>query len=130
VSFALGLPPQTPSTGGLLTHIPHNWYIHKILLFCPCVSGTLERVGAAPKDKELLFWGDRNGGARTGTVRQRSRSSADRQGAAVAPKRAEIESRTEIKRQRMTLVEIRSMPPEARRHQIREFADVWGSAGR
>ena len=30
--------------------------------------GTQEREAAAPKGKTLLFWGDQNGGARTGTA--------------------------------------------------------------
>src|SRR4029077_4750806 len=46
-------------------------------LFFPFVSGTGKRMGAAPKSKKLLFWGDRNGGARTGRVREQSRSFAD-----------------------------------------------------
>jgi hypothetical protein len=32
--------------------------------------------GRGSPDKKLLFWGDRNGGARTGTVREQSRSFA------------------------------------------------------
>src|SRR5450759_4128302 len=49
--------------------------VHTFLLFCPFVSGTRGRGGSP--DKKLLFWGDRNGGARTGTVREQSRSFAD-----------------------------------------------------
>jgi len=47
----------------------HSVEVHKILLVLPACLGHPERVGAAPKGKELLFWGDRNGGARTGTAR-------------------------------------------------------------
>ena len=41
--------------------------VHTFLLFCPSVSGTRKRVGAAPKTRSCFFWGDRHGGARTGT---------------------------------------------------------------
>src|SRR5262249_15330516 len=54
--------PMKPTSVTLLRYI-------KILLVLPACLGHPERVGAAPKGKELLFWGDRNGGARTGTAR-------------------------------------------------------------
>lgn len=43
---------------------------------CLAPAGRPKRVGAAPQGQELLFWGDRDGEARTGTARQQSRSSA------------------------------------------------------
>jgi hypothetical protein len=38
---------------------------HAFLLFCPCVLGHPEASGHRSQGKELLFWGDQNGGART-----------------------------------------------------------------
>jgi hypothetical protein len=51
--------------------------VHTFLLFCPSVSGTRKASGRGSPGKKLLFWGDRNGGARTGRVREQSRSFAD-----------------------------------------------------
>jgi hypothetical protein len=51
--------------------------VHTFLLFRPFVSGTRKASGRGSQDKKLLFWGDRNGGARTGRVREQSRSFAD-----------------------------------------------------
>src|SRR5713101_5616527 len=45
-------------------------------LFCPFVSGTGKRVGAAPKTRSC-FSGGTARGARTGRVREQSRSFAD-----------------------------------------------------
>jgi hypothetical protein len=39
--------------------------IHVFLLFRPCVLGHPEASGHRSQGKELLFWGDQNGGART-----------------------------------------------------------------
>src|SRR5215470_1977045 len=42
--------------------------VHTFLLFCPFVSGTRKRVGAAPKTRSYFSGGPGTGGARTGTV--------------------------------------------------------------
>jgi hypothetical protein len=42
--------------------------VHTILLFCLCVSGTRQASGRGSQTQKLLFWGNRHGGARTGTV--------------------------------------------------------------
>ena len=59
---------------GGLHHNGNSVEVHTtFLLFCPFVSGTRKRVGAAPKTRSYFSGGDWNGGARTGRVRQQSR---------------------------------------------------------
>src|SRR5215471_12728597 len=52
--------------------------VHAFLLVLPVGLGHRKASGRGSQDKKLLFWGDRNdGGARTGKVREQSRSCAD-----------------------------------------------------
>src|SRR5260370_30822503 len=51
--------------------------VHTFLLVLPVCLGHPKASGRGSPGKKLLFWGDRNGGARTGRVREQSRSFAD-----------------------------------------------------
>ena len=64
--------------------------VHKFLLVLPVGLGHRKASGRGSQDKKLLFWGDRSGGARTGRVREQSRSFADA-GRRQAPKQCRDE---------------------------------------
>jgi hypothetical protein len=62
--------PMKPIKAILLRSI----YVSPVLPVC---LGHPRASGRGSADKKLLFWGDRNGGTRTGRVREQSRSFAD-----------------------------------------------------
>src|SRR5215510_16475176 len=50
--------------------------VHTLLLFCPSVSGTQKRVGAAPKTRSCFSWGTATGEPEPERCRRQSRSFA------------------------------------------------------
>ena len=74
--------------------------VHTFLLVLPVRLGHPKASGRGSQDKKLLFWGDRNGGARTDGCERKAEAS-QMPGAAIAPKQCREERAGQGERDRM-----------------------------
>ncbi|MCU1329883.1 MAG: hypothetical protein JWN34_5253 [Bryobacterales bacterium] len=59
--------------------------VHDVFSFCPSVLGHSRASGHRSQGKEVLFWGNQNGGARTGRRRQAKQRLRRPPGAGIGP---------------------------------------------